>query len=367
MSVLTCISGVGAKAAACFLFETAGKRIMLDLGEGPSPGYKPDLDGIGTVDAVVISHQHPDHCGGLDLLPQIGDPPVYMTAPVTDVAGAKLAPEARVIELPLRGPSAIEGVPVVLGRTGHAPGGVWLHFAGGDGFTYMNDHKADSLIFTYDDPPAAGTIVVDASYGADDRTLAAYVEAFEAVLDAGSVLLPVPVPGRGVEIALHLAATGRPLPAIDETMRRLLTRLADPWSDAVHPHVVDDLARLAAEAPAIGPDDDPHDGVMLVSGGNGEAGLAATLCERWEPMPAPAIHFSGNLGQGTRGARLVASGRATQTRWPIHASLSENVTLTRRTKARQVVPGFSNATENIKIWEENFKFSKIILKKILTI
>lgn len=359
MVQLTCISGVGAKAAACFLYESAGKRIMLDLGEGPSPGQKPDLSGLGTVDAVVISHQHPDHCGGLDLLSEIGNPTVYMTEAVADVAGGRLPPGARVTELPMRGNAAVAGVEVLLGRTGHAPGGVWIHFPEGGGFTYMNDHKADSIIFAYDDPPAAGTIVVDASYGADDRPMAAYVEEFEKVLDSGPVLLPVPVPGRGVEIALHMAVSGRALPAIDEAMRGLLSRLAGPWAEAVHPGVADNLVRLAAEAPAVGAADDPHDGVMLVSGGNGESGLAAELCERWAAAAAPPIHFSGNLGPGTRGARMVADGRATQSRWPVHASLSENVALARRTQARQVVPGFSDASVNLAVWTKEFSSSKV--------
>ena len=42
---LRLISGVGAKGPACFVVETGGKRIMLDLGEGPPPGFLPDVEG----------------------------------------------------------------------------------------------------------------------------------------------------------------------------------------------------------------------------------------------------------------------------------------------------------------------------------
>jgi len=227
MAILTCISGVGAKAAACFLYEVAGKRIMLDLGMGPVPGQRPELTGVGRVDAVIISYQHPDHFGSLDLLGKIGLPPVYMTTPVLDVARPLINSEAKIIELPIRGAASVENVPVLLGRTGHAPGGVWVHFPDSDGFTYMNDHKNDSLIYAYDGPPPADTIVVDASYGSDDQSMAAYVAAFDRVLDAeGSLLLPVPVAGRGMEIAVHLLQSGRPVPAIDGPMRTLAEKLS---------------------------------------------------------------------------------------------------------------------------------------------
>src|SRR5215475_4055273 len=79
-AALRLISGVGAKGPACFLLETAGLRIMLDLGEGPPPGLLPHVNSLGPVDALVLSHGHKDHIGGLALLPALGNPPVYATA-----------------------------------------------------------------------------------------------------------------------------------------------------------------------------------------------------------------------------------------------------------------------------------------------
>ena len=62
-ALLHLISGVGAKGPACFLLEVAGKRLMLDLGEGPPPGLFPNVDDIGPIDALVLSHGHRDHVG----------------------------------------------------------------------------------------------------------------------------------------------------------------------------------------------------------------------------------------------------------------------------------------------------------------
>lgn len=41
---------------ACLLVAAGGRRVLLD------PGTLSDLEGVRDLDAVVITHQHPDHC-----------------------------------------------------------------------------------------------------------------------------------------------------------------------------------------------------------------------------------------------------------------------------------------------------------------
>src|ERR1700691_994223 len=81
-AALRLISGVGAKGPACFVVEVAGRRLMLDCGEGPPPGFLPHVDDLGGVDAVILSHGHRYPVGGLSLLEKLGNPPVYATEPV---------------------------------------------------------------------------------------------------------------------------------------------------------------------------------------------------------------------------------------------------------------------------------------------
>ena len=168
-AALRLISGVGAKGPACFVVEVAGRRLMLDCGEGPPPGYLPDVDDLSAVDALVLSHGHRDHVGGLSLLAKLGNPPVY----ATEIVGRGLPKGLAVRPLPVHGTTDILGIAVETGRNGHAPGGIWLHFAIGDGLIYTGDFCAESALYAYD-PPAksAATLLMDCSYASYDKPLA---------------------------------------------------------------------------------------------------------------------------------------------------------------------------------------------------
>ncbi len=53
-------------AASCYLVEADGFRMLLDLGSGALGSLQRYVD-LADLDAVLVSHLHPDHC--IDLLP----------------------------------------------------------------------------------------------------------------------------------------------------------------------------------------------------------------------------------------------------------------------------------------------------------
>ena len=335
---LRLISGVGAKGPACFLLEAAGKRLMLDLGEGPPPGALPDIDSIGPIDALILSHGHKDHVGGLPLLRKLGQPPIYATASVA----AALPKELEVRPLPVAGSADVLGIEVTTGRNGHAPGGVWLHFGVDGGFLYTGDWSAESILYAVDLPtkPAA-TALLDCSYAGYDKPIAACWSELEPFVKRGPLLLPVPANGRGPEIALALLRHGRTDIFVDDAMQKALRELGDGARVSLRDTVGDDIKKLASTVKPI----DSARGIMLAGSADGTSGATARLFGAWQDKSGPAILFTGYVNPTTPADQLVKSGRAQTMRWNVHPRLSDTVTLVRATQAKTVIPAFCDRAQ----------------------
>lgn len=353
MARLTAVSGLGGKGPACFLLETRAARLLLDLGYGPQPGLLPNVDGVGKVDAIMLSHGHADHAGGLALLTKIGDPPVY----ATDIVRRLLPAGTNACPLPLQGTTKVAGLQVTTGRSGHAPGGVWLHIAVDGGLIYMGDNCNESMLYASDAPQPATAIIVDASYGNYEAPLSECTQKFDPVFDAGPVLLPIPVGGRGPEIALYLVRSGRAAPHIDDALRASLTRLATQDSNCLKPGIASELAQLAENAPAI----EKPAGVMLAGSADATAGEAAKRITAWERQTTPAIVFSGYLPPGTPAERLTNSGRASYLRWNVHPRLADNARLVGAVGAQIVLPAFGDAARHRQAWETAFAPARVVV------
>jgi Cft2 family RNA processing exonuclease len=333
------ISGAGAKGPACFLVETGGKRLMLDLGDGPPPGLLPDVGGAGLIDALIISHGHKDHVGGLALLPKLGNPPIFATETV--IRGLPKGLDVR--PLPVGGTAEVLGIGIRTGRNGHAPGGVWLHFDIGGGLLYTGDYSAESPLYAYD-PPAepAATALIDCSYGGDyKKPLGECWSALAEFVERGPLLLPVPANGRGPEIALELLRYGRTDIYVDNALAAVLRQLIQHDAVSLRDGADDDLKALTA---TVKPIEDAR-GIMLAANADGTSGATEKLLAAWESAAEPAIVFTGYRAPGTPADRLIKSGRAQFLRWNVHPRLSDTIALVRAVGAKTVIPAFCDRTQ----------------------
>src|SRR5262247_3204632 len=300
---LDAASGLGPKEPAAFVVEAGGRRLLLDCGEGPEPGRLPDVERIGRVDAVVLSHGHNDHVGALRLLDRIGRPQVFATAPVLarlkGITGHTI---------PIRGRCEILGIKVETGADGHAPGGVWLRLSVGDGLLYMGDYSVESRLYAVDPPSPTPTMIFDGSYGDAEEAIEPQHRRILEILARGPALLPVPPDGRGPELAMVLLEAGLDV-AIDEQVRSVASMLTQAARESARPDSIPRLQRLIRDARRLDVDAQPQD-VMVAHGGSGDAGVAGALIKRWEGRPDPIILLTGHVAAGTSGRRLVDSGRA---------------------------------------------------------
>lgn len=358
---LRLISGVGAKGPACFVLQAAGKRLMLDLGEGPPPGALPHVEAIAPIDALILSHGHKDHVGGLPLLGRIGNPPVYATASVASA----LPKDVEVRPLPAGGSADVFGIEVTTGRNGHAPGGVWLHFAIGGGFLYTGDWSAESILYAFD-PPArpAATALLDASYAGYDKPIAACWSELAPFVERGPLLLPVPANGRGPEIALEIFRRGLAQIFVDEAMGDALQRLATRDRASLHAGVAEEIARLAAAAQPL--DGARPRGVMLAAAADGSSGATARLLAEWAPDAEPAIVFTGYVTPGTPAERLVKSSRGQFVRWNVHPRLSDVVALMQSVKPRTVIPAFCDRT-HLRLLSEKLAPARVTMEQTIAL
>jgi hypothetical protein len=259
---ITALGGVQEVGRSAFLVQTRESNVLLDCGINPGSSRPfeafPRLDNpafeLDSLDAVVISHAHLDHCGLVPFLYKYGyDGPVYCSAPTSnlmtllqldylDVASKQgiVAPydqkdvrECVLHTIPLRYGVVTDIAPdirLTLHNAGHILGSSLSHLHIGEGLhniVYTGDYKyARTMLLEAAETefPRAETVITESTYGGVDDIMPSRVEAEErltAIVNEtlerkGKVIIPVPAVGRAQEIML----------IIDGYMRRGLMKEA---------------------------------------------------------------------------------------------------------------------------------------------
>jgi hypothetical protein len=340
MQSVRVLSGIGDKGPACMQLNTGNRRWLLDCGFGPEAHAHFDPRWLKGADAVFITHDHIDHIGGAIYAVEAGLP-IYATAQTAKA----LPPAAKVNLLPERGVSVIDGVQLTTGRNGHAMGGVWMHFALGEGLFYSGDWSEESDWFPLDLPPPAATAILDCSYQLDDVPQTERFAVLDALLDGleGQVLLPVPPSGRAGEMALHLIRRyGHASVMLDPECQAVLATGLRSGTLGV------DAAKIAPLL-ARGPLDEAR--FLICDTPNADGGAAWGYVRAW--------HESGRLG---RDAHVVFTGHMTAhargicsvpggyfQRWNVHPPLRDQVRMLERLGAKRFAPAFCTQPEDYLI------------------
>ncbi|NIR86465.1 beta-CASP ribonuclease aCPSF1 [Candidatus Bathyarchaeota archaeon] len=245
---ITALGGFQEVGRSAILVQTRESQVLLDCGINPGSTKPleafPRLDvpqfNLDSLDAVIISHSHLDHCGFLPFLFKYGyDGPVYCSAPTSSLMtllqldyldvlnkqgvmqpyDQKDVRETVLHTIPLRHGAVTDIAPDVrltLQNAGHILGSSVIHLHIGEGvhnIVYTGDYKyARTMLLepAATEFPRVETIITESTYGAPKDVMPPRMEAEEKLASVinetlgrgGKVLIPVPAVGRAQEILL---------------------------------------------------------------------------------------------------------------------------------------------------------------------
>ncbi len=245
---ITTLGGFREVGRMCMLIQTTESNVIVDCGvnvgatQQAFPRFDlPEFD-VSSLDAVVITHSHLDHCGFVPFLAKYGyEGPVYCTAPTQDLMTmlqidyldvaqreGKLAPyglkdvrNTIMHTIPLNYGEVTDIAPDVrltLHNAGHILGSSIAHLHIGDGLynlAYTGDFKyARSRLLepASDRFPRLETLIMESTYGASgdlmpsrknsERVLVDFIN--RTLVRGGKALIPVLAVGRAQELMVVL-------------------------------------------------------------------------------------------------------------------------------------------------------------------
>jgi metallo-beta-lactamase family protein len=258
---LTFYGASGEVTGSCYLLTTDRARVLIDFGmhQGGREEYQRNFRALpfpaASLDAVLLTHAHIDHCGRMPLLPNMGfRGPIHATEATCDLAVIMLRDAARLQESdtarlnrrrefegkpplaplytsddaervlalfrPLRYGNDVEVAPGIRARyfdAGHMLGSASIELTitekGKTTVLVMSGdvgHKGTPVLRDPEAPPKADVVVLESTYGdRDHKPMSDTIDQFseiikEAIWDKEKVIIPAFAVGRAQHLIYHL-------------------------------------------------------------------------------------------------------------------------------------------------------------------
>ena len=362
----TALGGYREVGRSSTLLMTKDSKVLIDCGvrfsqDAGTPYLNiPEVLPFDSLDALVLTHAHLDHCGLVPLLFKYGfDGPVYCTAPTRDLSSLLLIDYLKVAygegktapydsshiremvkhTIPLRYGDTTDIAPdlrLTLQNAGHILGSSIAHFHIGDGvhnIAFTGDMKYEKTwLFppAHDSFPRLETLVIESTYGGRNDFQPTRKEAKKALHDIirrcldrkGKVLVPVFAVGRSQEVMIVLEQLMRANPTLrvpvyldgmiweataihtaypeylNANLRNLIfQRGENPFLSDVFQNV----DHVEKRSQVI---ESPDACVVLATSGMLNGGPVMEYFKHWAEDPKNAMVFVGYQAEGTLGRRI---------------------------------------------------------------
>ncbi len=244
---VTFLGGAREVGRSCYLLQTPNSKILVECGinvSGNQPPYLyvPEVQPLDSIDAVVVTHAHLDHCGLIPILFKYGyKGPVYLTPPTRDLMvllqldfievasreGNAVPYESQWIRTALKHCITLDygvvtditpDVRLTFYNAGHILGSAIAHFHIGEGLyniAFTGDFKFErTRLFDRAETnfPRLEALIMEATYGGSQDFQPSRKEAEENLLRivnetisrGGKVLIPAFAVGRSQEVMIVL-------------------------------------------------------------------------------------------------------------------------------------------------------------------
>jgi len=364
---ITALGGYREVGRSATLLSTRESKVLIDCGvdvsntENGAPYFNvPEIQPLDSLDCVIITHAHLDHCGLLPVLYKYGyDGPVYCTPPTRDLMsllqldyikvsfgeGRRSPYESSHIRevvshcIPLKYGETTDITPdirLTFQNAGHILGSAVCHFHIGDGLynvAFTGDMKFErSWLFNAASNkfPRLETLVMESTYGGHHDIQPSRAEAANQLKDIldrtlrknGKVLIPVFAVGRSQEVMLvieELMRTGKipKAPVYLDGMIWEATAIHTAYPEYLNsqlrtqifqmgqnPFLSDIFNRVETPDMREAITGDPEPVIVLATSGMLNGGPVMEYLKHWADDPRNSLIFVGYQAEGTVGRSI---------------------------------------------------------------